>query len=417
MKSLAKLSSLLIVFLSLNVHATNGYFQHGYGIKSQGMGGVGIALPQDALAAATNPAGMAFIGERYDLGVNIFRPEREAEIYGNTNSANNKIHDANETEFFLIPEFGYNKVLSEQYTAGLSIYANGGMNTDYDDGVGSFFGASAGVDLKQIFFTPSITFKPDPNQSIGVAINFAYQSFQAKGLSNFAGFSNEQSNLTDNHHEHSYGAGIKVGWMGKVIDKLTLGATYHSKTYMSKLDDYAGLFAEGGDFDIPASYGVGFAYEATPDFTVAFDYQRIEYSDVKSVGNPLRPNLFSSGLGKADGAGFGWRDINVFKLGFNYQWDDKLTLRAGYNHNSQPIPSSETLFNILAPGVITDHLSLGFTYKFTESRELTLAYTHGFKQDVKGSNSIPTTPIDYGGGEADLKMYQNSLGIAYGEAF
>jgi long-chain fatty acid transport protein len=33
--------------------ATNGYFSHGYGIKSKGMGGVGIALPQDAMAAAT----------------------------------------------------------------------------------------------------------------------------------------------------------------------------------------------------------------------------------------------------------------------------------------------------------------------------------------------------------------------------
>jgi long-chain fatty acid transport protein len=414
LKSLAKLSSFLFVFLSLNTHATNGYFQHGYGIKSQGMGGVGIALPQDALAAATNPAGMAFIGDRYDLGVNIFRPERESEIYGNLNPANNKIHDANETEFFLIPEFGYNKVLNEKYTAGISIYANGGMNTDYDDGVGSFFGASAGVDLKQIFFTPSVTYKPDPYQSIGIAINFAYQSFQAKGLSAFAPMSNDSSNLTDNHHEHSYGAGIKVGWMGKVTDKLTLGATYHSKTYMSKMDDYAGLFAEGGDFDIPASYGVGFAYQATPDFTVAFDYQRIEYSDVKSVGNPLQPNLFSSALGKSDGAGFGWRDIDVFKLGFNYQWDDKLTLRAGYNHNSQPIPSSETMFNILAPGVITDHVSIGFTYKVTENRELTLAYTHAFKQDVKGSGSIPGA---YGGGETNLEMYQNSLGIAYGVAF
>ena len=107
----------------------------------------------------------------------------------------------------------------------------------------------------------------------------------------------------------------------------------------------------------------------------------------------------------------------MFKVGFNYQWDDKLILRAGYNHNSQPIPSSETLFNILAPGVITDHLSIGFTYKVTNNRELTLAYTHAFKQEVKGSNSIPTNPINYGGGEADLEMYQNSLGIAYGVNF
>jgi len=414
-KSFVKLSTLLFILISTNAAATNGYFQHGYGVKSQGMGGVGIALPQDALAAATNPAGMGFIGNRYDLGVNIFRPERESEIIGNgAPMFSDDRYDGNETEFFLIPEFGYNKVINDKYTVGLSVYANGGMNTDYDDGVGNFFSSSAGVDLKQIFFSPSVTWKPDPNQSVGVAVNFAYQSFQAKGLSAFASSSNDSSNLTDNHHEHSYGAGIKVGWMGKVSEKLTLGATYHSKTYMSKMDDYAGLFAEGGDFDIPASYGVGFSYQATPDFTIAFDYQRIEYSDVKSVGNPLQPNLFSSKLGKPDGAGFGWRDIDVFKLGINYQWDDKLTLRAGYNHNSQPIPSSETLFNILAPGVITDHLSIGFTYKVTDNRELTLAYTHAFKQEVKGSGSIPGP---YGGGETNLEMYQNSLGIAYGVNF
>ena len=122
------------------------------------MGGVGIALPQDALAAATNPAGMGFIGNRYDLGVNIFRPERESEIIGNGNPMfSDGRYDANETEFFLIPEFGYNKVLNEKYTAGISVYANGGMNTDYDDGVGNFFGSSAGVDLKQILFTPTFT--------------------------------------------------------------------------------------------------------------------------------------------------------------------------------------------------------------------------------------------------------------------
>lgn len=415
MKSFVKLSTLLFILISTNATATNGYFQHGYGVKSQGMGGVGIALPQDALAAATNPAGMAFIGNRYDLGVNIFRPERESEIIGNGGGANGQ-YDGNDTELFLIPEFGYNKVISEKYTAGLSIYANGGMNTDYKTGIPLFGTPSAGVDLKQIFFTPSLTFKPEPNHSFGVAINFAVQSFRAKGLDNFANstYSNSPSNVYDNGHEYSYGAGIKLGWMGKITDQLTLGATYHSKTFMSKLDDYAGLFAEGGDFDIPASYGVGFAYQATPYFTVAFDYQRIEYSDVKSVNNPLVPNLSSSKLGKADGAGFGWRDIDVFKIGFNYQWSDKLTLRAGYNHNSQPIPSSETFFNILAPGVITDHLSLGFTYKITEDRELTLAYTHAFKEEVKGSGSIPA---GFGGGETNLEMYQNSLGIAYGVNF
>lgn len=63
--------------------ATNGYFSHGYGAKSQGMAGVGIALPQDALAAATNPAGTAAVGNRYDLGLTLFAPSRDASIIGN----------------------------------------------------------------------------------------------------------------------------------------------------------------------------------------------------------------------------------------------------------------------------------------------------------------------------------------------
>src|ERR1035437_6970585 len=41
---------------------TNGYFSHGCGAKAQGAAGVGIALPQDGLAAAPNPAGTAAVG-------------------------------------------------------------------------------------------------------------------------------------------------------------------------------------------------------------------------------------------------------------------------------------------------------------------------------------------------------------------
>lgn len=60
--------------------ATNGYFQHGYGIKSKGMAGVGYALPQDAIAAAGNPAGMVWVGNRIDFGADWFRPVRNTRL-------------------------------------------------------------------------------------------------------------------------------------------------------------------------------------------------------------------------------------------------------------------------------------------------------------------------------------------------
>jgi long-chain fatty acid transport protein len=70
---LALLPAVLAPGLAL---ATNGYLAHGYGVKAQGLAGAGIALPQDALAAATNPAGTAFVGERADIGATWFRPTR-----------------------------------------------------------------------------------------------------------------------------------------------------------------------------------------------------------------------------------------------------------------------------------------------------------------------------------------------------
>jgi len=61
------------LLLAAPVFATDGYFATGYGIIQQGQGGAGVAFPQDSLAAATNPAGMLLVGDRFDFGVTLFR--------------------------------------------------------------------------------------------------------------------------------------------------------------------------------------------------------------------------------------------------------------------------------------------------------------------------------------------------------
>jgi long-chain fatty acid transport protein len=87
------------------------------------------------------------------------------------------------------------------------------------------------------------------------------------------------------------------------------------------------------------------------------------------------------------------------------------TLRAGYVTLDQPIPASQTFFNILAPGVVEDHLTLGLTVATSKTGELTVMYMHAFENEVNGSNSIPA---GFGGGNANLRMSQDSLGVAYG---
>src|SRR3546814_3949245 len=65
------------------------------------------------------------------------------------------------------------------------------LNTQFKDNPFARFGGSgeAGVNLEQLFITPSLAWRISDNHRVGVALNIAYQRFYARGLGLFAGFS------------------------------------------------------------------------------------------------------------------------------------------------------------------------------------------------------------------------------------
>lgn len=411
----------LIAFagLSGSAFATNGYFPHGYGMKAKGMGGVGIAYGQDAMAAATNPANMVLVGNRWDVGVDYFRPQRESYLDPVAFGPAGGKYDGNDSENYFVPEFGYNKMISNTMSLGVSVYGNGGMATDYGDlntRTGGFFfgppGAKAGVDLAQLMIAPTLSMKLNENHAVGVTLKIAYQSFEAFGLQNFTApvgspfqVSAYPTKVTNNDHDSSWGYGIGIGWTGQITPTLSLGAAYHSKTSMQEFDDYKGLFAEKGGFDIPENYGIGFAWKATPALLIAGDIQQINYGSVKSIANSGN-NLAL--LGTKNGPGFGWDDMTVYKLGVAYDFDKNLTLRGGYSWTDGPYDGDQTMFNILAPGIVEQHLTLGATWRLATGGEVTVAYMHAFEETVKGKGA--TAPFNN-------TMYEDSFGIAYGVKF
>ena len=401
--------------------ATNGYFAHGWGMKSKALGGAGIANPEDGLAAANNPAGMVVVGNRVDFGVDVFSPDRSATVTGTAGGAADQVADGNGDDNFLIPEFGYNQMLNSNSSIGVAVYGNGGMNTNYENGIILFNGGASrsGVDLSQLFIAPTYSMKINNDHSFGVSLNLAFQRFQAEGIQNFCNgsFSSNPTNCTNNGYSTSTGYGVTLGWLGQLAPNFSLGATYRSQTYMSEFDEYSGLFAEQGDFDIPSMYGIGLKFTPSSNVAILFDYTHINYSDIKSIANPIS-NLTVGGnqLGTDNGGGFGWDDMDVYKLAIAWQVNPGLMLRAGWNHGEQPIPAGETLFNILAPATVEDHLTLGATWTLANNSELTVAYMHAFENEVNGSGSIPLGG-GFPGGEANLKMSQDSIGVAYGYKF
>lgn len=425
--------------------ATDGYFSHGYGMKAKGRGGASTAMATDAFGGAVNPATMVYAGSRTDVGVDYFQPDRSAKRVGSAGGtgALDGAADGNEAGGFLIPEFAYNKLIRPDVSLGITVYGNGGMNTEYASGqldqgactVGVPNGVPAnllcgsgklGVDLMQLIIAPTVARKFTNGHALGISPLIAYQRFKAYGLQPFAQISSDPANLTNNGYDDSWGVGIRFGYFAELTPTFAIGAAYSTKIAMQEFKKYKGLFAEQGDFDIPENYNVGVAFKATPKLTIAGDYQRINYSKVASVGNPSnQPNCtpnppFGPGAGAdclgASGSsiGFGWDDVNVFKIGLEYQWSPKLLLRAGYNVTDNPIQARDVTFNILAPGVVTDHLTLGFTYAMPGGSEITMAYMHAFENSVSGPATNPYFNV---GGTETIKMSQDSLGIAWGWKF
>ena len=425
--------------------ATDGYFSHGYGIKAKGMGGTSAAVTQDAFGGANNPATMAFAGNQFALGVDLFSPWRKAERTGSANGLDGSAESDN--NYFFVPELAFNYMLQPDLALGVTVYGNGGMNTDYPEGqITSAAGRGTcnqfqtggvgpvqasynllcgngklGVDLSQLIVAPTAAWKFVPNHSVGLSPLFAYQRFKAEGLQAFGGFSTSANNMTNQDYDTSTGWGARVGYYGEITPQLAVGAAYATKMSMSKFDKYKGLFAEQGGFDIPSHYTLGVAFRPTRQWLVALDYERINYSDVKSVHNDSSKLLQCAGgntsncLGGSDGAGFGWQSIDVWKLALQYAIDEQWTVRAGYNLSGNPIRSQDVTINILAPGVVQSHYTLGTTWAWDRQNEISAAFMYAPTEKVSGSSLFNSFGVS--GGQETIQMYQWSLGVQYANKF
>ena len=440
--AIAVLMALVLSAASTLAFATNGYFTHGVGAESKGMAGTGIGSNANmgTIMTASNPALGVFAGDSWEAGLSLFSPRRSYEA--SAQSSNGAPIDVgggvflpthsiapgevdSSSEWFPIPYVAKNWSLSNDGNISVAFYGRGGMNTDWDDpsasatsffcgvdpitsgpatGPGPFCAGVAGVDLSQAFINVNYAAKIGDNFAWGIGPVFGFQMFEAKGVGTFAavtktlattGDINQVTSLTDNGHDTSYGFGLAAGLWWGISDNVSVGLGYQSKLSMSEFDDYSDLYAQAGGFDVPSSIKAGISFLATDSLRINFDVEHTAFSEVDSVGNPMS-NLFACSmlplggtsaepcLGGEEGAGFGWDDMTTYKVGFEWASDENNVWRFGYSYGEQPVQKADVLFNILAPGIMEQHVTVGWTRRRANGHQFTLSLMYAPENDITG---------------------------------
>lgn len=400
--------------------ATNGTLLIGIGSKTRSLGGAGVAMPMEATSQLINPASATELGIRAEVGLMFFQPKRQ----GCTNIVPECTKSGSNQ--FLMPFMGGTYKFNRKLSLGFVGAPLGGGNTRYDENLYEEGAGTLGADLKQMVIAFPIAYRMNKNLSLGFAPVIGIQQFRAYGLTTFQtqGITIDVENVTNRGNDYSYGGGVRLGVLSKFFNgRMNFGASYASRVYMTKFDKYRGLFTEEGSFDYPEQFTLGLAVKPLNDLTVMFDVTKVFFSDIPALGNDVTNAVGKADgtpttgrFGERDGGGFGWQNQWIYKMGINYDWSSKLSLRIGANYGSAPVPEDDNLMPAVIATVTTEwHASTGFTYGLSAASEISVSYVHAFKNTLSNfdTGQFNIAP----GGGAEIAMVQNSIDVSYALKF
>lgn len=399
--------SLLLLAAPADVDAAAGYFVLGYGPYAHQSGGASAAVGFDAFVGATNPAKLPYAGTRLDLGVLAFMPYRRITRTGSDTPYD--IQSKSRNDLFIVPDGAYARRIDETWSWGVTLYGNGGLNTEYHettgvpgsslvpercgDRPGNFFGGcgEVGFDLLQLVVAPTLAMRVNDTHSIGVTPLLAYQQLRVYGLQAFEALSREPHHVTNNGYEGAYGAGVRVGWLGRLRPWLDVGATYATKVYMEDFHEYRGLLV-GGNFDIPANFSMGLALK-DEHVTLALEVHRIYFGNVPALANGVLNSLndpTGKPLGDQHGSGFNWEHQTNYRVALIWHATPRLDVRAGFAYGRVPQADDSTntaSFTMLAPNPALN-LTAGFSYQASPTTELHVAIGTYRRGEYEGDSAL-----------------------------
>ena len=436
-----KLLSLTLLALAGSTAFAGGYRVSIQGQKQLAMGHTGVAVVNSAEVAFFNPAGMAYLDNKFNVSVGgnaLFAETRFQNSQYNWTASTSNLG----TPFSVYATYR----ITDWLTAGLAVYTPYGSSVEWDQ---DWQGAHLvnNIDLQAIFVQPTVSVRLGEHFSIGGGPIYARGSVNFnRNLSPNPFLSDDETNQPTDVTLDATGIsawGYNLGLMFNPSEKVRLGLNYRSEIIM-KARDGSATFSDvpevlqpnetspntnpnqlvlgntrfNANLPLPAEVTTGLSVQVSEKLLLAFDYNYALWSvydalvvkfDQTDIGASNVPTSYNAR---------NYKNASTYRLGAQYVATDKFTFRAGWYFDESPVqdgyfapetPRNDSMgFTGGLTYQVNKKLGIDFSFLYLHFDEVNNSYDH-YSDPTAGTGDI--LPF---GGTYKSSVFSPGIGITYG---
>ena len=397
------LSFMIMLTLTSNLFAIVG--------TEFGMSDSGVSYPQTAWCPRYNPAGIALVGNRWDVELMSSINRGRASLKGSSIPLFNTSSSTTAQDWQPYAIAGICGYVTPNICLGLSLDATRSFIHKTTKNWPIFGLGKQKAEAEIPIVVPTIAWKINDCHQIGLSIPVFFARTSFSGLQNLEQVSETPSAVTNRGHDYAYGVSVRAGWLWQINPCLTFGVMYAPRLLAaSHFHKYRGEIPLKGKLEVPNNLYTGLTYQwGNWTFTTQYDYTW--YRQERTLSNsPTSPHLFGSRKGPA----LGWHNVSILHFAAEYRFSECFLLQGGYAVQIPPLVNKS---NANANGVLytyflpTQTIDVAATWDVC-GYDLTLRYIRFLSRTVSG----PAQDSLFGG-HIKSRFYLNGFSVRLGTCF
>ena len=375
----------MIAFLALCLNSkAEGYQVNAQSHKNIAMGHTGTGLSLGASSVHFNPGALGLMEKKYDFSLGGILVLSDVAFSKQNSTYQTNTESPTGTPFYF---YGAAK-LSDKFVASIGVTTPYGNSLAWDNEWDGRY-LIQDISLHAIVAQPTLSYKINDKLGFGIGAMVVYG---AVDLNRALPVQNGSEEGSVNLSGSTVSLGFNTGLYYKVSDAFSLGLNYRSKVAMKMEDGDADFnvpaslsasFPAGNKFDaelpLPANLTLGAGLKVNEKLTLACDLQYVfwnAYDELVFDFKVNTPQLADSRNPRE------YENTLIYRLGAQYDFTEKLTVRAGTYYDETPI--SDNYLNPETPGMNKIGLSIGGSFNINDklSVDASLLYIYGIEREA-----------------------------------